>query len=184
MSQVEAQIQYYENTLTSVELELLQNPQHDRFEHDPLRDRLPPERWAEGDALFHELNEKHYLLLHRRRRALEKLSEGASHTLVQVTRRLGILDLEYGFIRTTIFWVRDQEPIGLVTLTQAARECSVLVKGFLRLVQDALKPALWGQPSGEFMAVAMAVLIVPVAIMRLRRVLGTYIKRGLPAPQA
>ena len=83
-------------------------------------------------------------------RALEKLSEGASHTLVQVTRRLGILDQEYGFIRTTIFWVRDQEPVGLFTLTQGAHEFNVLVKGLVRLAKETVKPSLWGQPSGEF----------------------------------
>ena len=118
----------------------------------------------------------------RRRRALEKLSEGASHTLVQVTRRLDILDQEYGFIRTTIFWVRDQEPIGLLTLTQGAREFNVLVKGLLRLVKETVKPNLWGQPSGEFLVTAVCRLYCrsPAAAAASAR---EEIKRDLPAIQ-
>ncbi len=182
MVKVEAQVQFYENTLTEVELELLQNSLHDRFEHDLLRERLAPARWAEGEALIKELEREHRSKLLRRQRALEKLSEAASHTLVQITRRLDILDQEYGFIRTTIFWVRDQEPIGLETLTQGAREFNVLVKGLVRLVQETGTPKLWGQPSGEFVVTAGAVLIFPIALVRLRRVLGERIKRDLPPP--
>ena len=40
----------------------------------------------------------------------------------QILRRLHTLDDLYGFIRTHIFWVRDQEPIGLATLQQAEHE--------------------------------------------------------------
>ncbi len=112
----------------------------------------------------------------------EKLCDRASHTLVQVTRRLGILDREYGFIRTNIFWVRDQEPIGLITLTQGAREFNVLVKGLLRLVKETVKPNLWGHPSVEFLVTALAVLVFPIVLVRLRRMLGELIKRDLAAP--
>ena len=51
MATVESQLQYYENALTEVELELLQDSLHDRFEHDLLREGLPQSRWAEGEAL-------------------------------------------------------------------------------------------------------------------------------------
>jgi hypothetical protein len=182
MSLVEAQLQFYENTLTSVELELLQTSSHYRFERDLMRERLSPARWADAESMIRGLEAKHRQLLSRRRRALEKLSEATSHTHVQVTRRLGILEQEYGFIRTTIFWVRDQEPIGLLTLTQGAREFNVMVKGLLGLVQETLKPSLWGQPSGEFVVTAVAALVCPIALIRLRRVLGKQFKRDLPVP--
>ena len=172
MAPVEAQLQFYENALTTVELELLQDSLHDRFEHDLLRERLPSERWADGEALLHELERQHLSLLARRKRALEKLSARASHTLVQVMRRLNILEREYGFIRTNIFWVRDQEPIGLLTLTQGVREFDGLVKGLLRLVKETLNRNLWGPPSGEFLATALAVFFLPFAIVRMRRALG------------
>jgi hypothetical protein len=182
MAAVESQLQYYENTLTSVELELLQDS-HDRFEHDLQRERLPMSRWGEREALIEELARKHKALLRRRQRALEKLSEAASHTLAQVNRRLGILDQEYGFIRTNIFWVRDREPIGLLTLTQGAREFNMLVRGLVRLVREVVNPKQWGQPSIEFVVIAMMALLLPVGLVWLRRMLGARIKRDLPAPQ-
>ena len=172
MAMVEAQLQFYEDALTTVELQLLQDSLHERVEHDLLRERLPTERWADGEALLPELERQRWSLVQRRRRALEKLSARASHTLVQVMRRLNILEREYGFIRTNIFWVRDQEPVGLLTLTQGARDFDGLVKGLLRLVKETLNRNRWGQPSGEFLATALAVLILPVAIVRLRRSVG------------
>jgi potassium efflux system protein len=180
MAAVEAHLQFYENALTNVEIELVQNALHDRFEHDLLRERVSPSRWAEGEALLTEIERKHRALLVRRRIALEKLCDRASHTQQQVARRLGILDEEYGFIRTHIFWVRDQDAIGLATLTQAAREFNHVVKGLIWLAEEVLKPNLWGQPSAEFMVTALAVLALPPAIVRLRRFLRARIGRGLP----
>src|SRR5207237_3742429 len=101
-----------------VEGELLRGWLHDRVEHGLLRERLPASRSAEGEALLAELERRHRALLVRRRAALERLTDATAQTLDQVARRLGILDEEYGFIRTHIFWVRDQEPIGLGTLSQ------------------------------------------------------------------
>ncbi len=61
----------------------------------------------------------------RSRAVLEKLARRAEQTHTRVVRRLRTLDDQYGFIRTHIFWLRDQEPIGLSTLTQAhARDVS------------------------------------------------------------
>ena len=65
-----------------------------------------------AQADFAELESKHRTLLVRQRAVLTKLVARASETLEQVTRRLRVLEEEYGFIRTHIFWVRDQEPIG------------------------------------------------------------------------
>jgi potassium efflux system protein len=183
MAIVEAQLQFYESALTNVEIELVQNSLHDRFEHDLLRERVASSRWAEGEALLTELEKKHRALLVRRRVALENLSDRASHTLQQVVRRLGILDEEYGFIRTHIFWVRDQDAVGLATLTQGVRESNHIVKGLLWLAREALKPNLWGQPSAEFLATALAVLAFPFAIVRLRRLLRARIERALQAPR-
>jgi hypothetical protein len=182
MATVEAQLQFYENALTNVEIELVQNPLHNRFEHDLLRERVSSSRWAEGEALLTEIEKKHRVLLARRRLALEKLCDRTSHTLQQVVRRLSILDDEYGFIRTHIFWVRDQDAIGLPTLTQGAREFNRVVKGLLSLAEETLKPNLWGQPSAEFLVTALGVLVLPFGILWLRRVLWALIQRDLPAP--
>ena len=162
MAAIEAQLQFFEYALTNVEIELLQNSLHDRFEQDLLRERVSPERWAEGEKLLNELERRHREILERRRVALERLTERAAHTLQQVVRRLGILDQEYGFIRTVIFWVRDQEPIALGTMWIGAREFNSVIKALLQLAQESMKPNLWCRPSAEFMATILAALALPV----------------------
>jgi potassium efflux system protein len=169
MAMVEAQLQFYEDALTNVELELIQDSLHDRFEHDLLRERVSATRWAEGESILNELERKHRELLIRKRNALEKLSERTSHTLQQVSRRLAILDEEYGFIRTQIFWVRDQDPIGAGTMVQATREFNHLAKGILRLAQEIIKARLWCQPSAEFVVTTLALLALLLGLIRLRQ---------------
>jgi potassium efflux system protein len=184
MATVEAQLQFYEDALTGVELQLIQDSLHNRYEEDLLRERVPASEREEGEALVSELERKHRAFLVRRRKALEKLSERSAETLQQVARRLGILDEEYGFIRTHIFWVRDQDPIGPATVIQAAREFSYLLNGMLRLVEESVNARLWCRPSAEFLVTAFAVLALPIVLVRLRRVLCRMIQGGTAAPQA
>jgi potassium efflux system protein len=172
---LELRMQYYEDLLTQVEIELLQDSPRDRFEHDLIRERLPASRWAQGEALLAEFERRDRELLVRRRAALEKLSDLTAQTLDQVGRRLAILDEEYGFIRTHIFWVRDQEPIGLTTLNQGVRELQRLVTALGRLVQETTRRKLWGRPSAEFLIAAVAVLGLPIGLVRLRRTLRGWI---------
>jgi hypothetical protein len=183
MAIVETRLQFYEDVLTDIEIELLQDSPHDRFEHDLLRERLPPSRWAESEALLKELEQKHRALLVRRRASLERLTDCTAQTLDQIARRLGILDEEYGFIRTHIFWVRDQEPIGLGTITQGARELDHLVKALARMVQEIVRPRHWGRASAEFVTAALGVLGLPFGLFRLRRFLRARIGRDLPPAQ-
>jgi potassium efflux system protein len=178
LATVEAQIQFHENALTNVEIELMQDSLHN-FESDLVRERLPRSRWAAGEAVLAALEKKHRGLLIRQRDALESLTTNGGHTLGQVVRRLGILDQEYGFIRTHIFWVRDQEPIGLGTLTREVHEVHYLLKALLRLAQESLNSQRWGQPSAEFLVTGLAALALPVGLVRLRRVLRVLIERDL-----
>jgi hypothetical protein len=181
MAIIEARLQFYEDALTTVEIELLQDSLSDQWSgHDLLRERLPPSRWSEGELLLAELEQKHRALLVRRRAALERLTNCTAQTLDQITRRLGILDEEYGFIRTHIFWVRDQEPIGLGTLGQGAREFQDVVKALLRLTQEAVRPRHRRSASAEFVLAALAVLGLPFGLVRLRRGLRALIERELP----
>src|SRR5262249_12465724 len=147
MAVAEARLQYYEDALTEVEIELLQDSLHDRFELELLKEGLPATRLAEGERVLDELERTHRTLLIRRRKALEQLTEQTAQTLDQIGRRLGILDEEYSFIRTHIFWVRDQEPIGLGTIRQGARECQHVLKALLRLAQESVSFHSWGRPS-------------------------------------
>src|SRR5262249_14502220 len=135
----------------------------------------------EGESLMAALEQRHRALLVRRRAALERLTECTTQTLDQVARRLSILDEEYGFIRTHIFWVRDQEPIGLGTLNQGGRELQHLVKSLLGLARETARPRLWGRPSAEFVVAALAVLGLPIGLVRLRRGLRILIARDLPS---
>ena len=68
-----------------------------------------------------------------------------------------------------IFWVRDQEPIGLLTLTQGAREFNVLVKGLLRLVKETVKPKPLGAAVGRVCGHAAGRADLPDRLVRLRR---------------
>ena len=129
MTIVETRLQYYEDVLTSVEIELLQDSLHDRGELDRLRERLPASRWPEGEKILAELEQKHRALLLRRRASLERLTDCTTQTLEQISRRLSILDEEYGFIRTHIFWYANQEPIGLPTIDLGAGELQILREG-------------------------------------------------------
>ncbi len=98
----------------------------------------------------------------------------------QVTRRLHLLEEEYGFIRTHIFWVRDQEPLGLATVQQLGRELKRLVKGALTLAEETSDRKSWRHPSSEFLMAAAAAVILPFGLFRLRRMLRRRITRALP----
>jgi hypothetical protein len=179
MAVVESHLQFFEDALTSVEIELFQDSLHDRLEHEILKERVSPARWTANENLLLDLERKHREILVRRQKALEKLAERASHTLQQVARRLAILDQEYEFIRTQIFWVRDQDPIATGTFWQGAREFNSLLKALFRVAQETMTPALWTQPSAEFIVTALAVLLLPVALVKLRRGLGVLIRRDM-----
>ncbi len=178
---VETRLQYYEDMLTEVELELIRDSVHDRYEVELLREQLAPSRWAEGESVLDGLEQRHKALLIRRRAALEHLTEATGQTLEQVSRRLAILDEEYGFIRTHIFWVRDQEPIGLGTVSQGARESRHVFRSLWRLVHEASRVDQWGRRSPEFVSASIAALVLPFGLIRLRRALRTRIARDLPA---
>jgi potassium efflux system protein len=180
LGSIEAQLQFYENTLTEVELELIEESVADQVEHEAVLERLTVDRQDAARKEFADLESKHRALLERRRAALTKLVARASETMEQVTRRLNVLEDEYGFIRTHIFWVRDQEPLGFATMTQSGRELRRLLRSFLKLAGEISDPASWGRPSTEFMTTAMAVLVLPLGLFRIRRSLRRRITRALP----
>ena len=120
-------------------------------------------------------------MLKRQKIALTGLVTRASQTLEQVTRRLRVLEEEYGFIRTHIFWVRDQEPLGLATAPQAGRELKRLAKGLLKLAEEGGDRNSWsGRLSSEFLTAAVAAVVLPLGLLRLRRLLRRRITRALP----
>ena len=89
MAAVEAQLQFFEDALTNVEIELLQDSLHDRFEQDLLRERVSPERWADGEKLLIELE-------HQQREILE--AAAARHSNGSRNERLTL------FSRSSAVW--------------------------------------------------------------------------------
>ncbi len=179
MGVVELRLQFYEDALTAVELELLQDSLRDRYEQELQQERLSPEQRAAGERILAEHERSHRALLARHRAVLERLTVCTAQTLDQIARRLAILDEEYGFIRTHIFWVRDQEPIGLATITQGAREGRRVLDGLVRMVREAARTRQWGRASAEFITAALAVLGLPIVMVRSRRMLKARIARDL-----
>jgi hypothetical protein len=180
LTTIETQLQYYENMLTSVELELIEDSLADQVEHDAVLERLAPQRHGQARSDFMELERSYWVVLARQKVALTKLVARAAETLEQVTRRLRVLEEEYGFIRTHIFWVRDQEPIGLATVQQAGHELKRLVKGMLKLAEESSDRESWAHSSSEFLTAAVAAVILPLGLFRLRRLLRRRITRALP----
>jgi potassium efflux system protein len=180
LAAVESRIQFYEGELTGVEIDLMRDGMHD-LERDLVRERVPRERWDEADAILAALEKRNHGLLIRQRDALDSLSRRNGHTLQQIVRRLDSLDREYGFIRTSIFWVRDQEPIGLSIVTDQAREFRHLASGLARLAGETLTNRLWSHhPSPEFLIAAVSALALPALLLRLRALLKGRMARTLP----
>ncbi len=171
LAAVNNQMTFYENALSGVELDLIHDTRDDRLELDRVLESLPASRHAAATALFAEYERRHEQLLARRRAVLEKLAQCAEATHEQVQRRLRTLDDQYGFIRTHIFWVRDEEPIGATTLGQARREAVRLGKGLWRLSLEACDRSLWGRVSAEFAAALLAMVVLPWPLRRLGRLL-------------
>jgi potassium efflux system protein len=158
-----------ENALNSVEIDMIDAPRNDRLQNEDLLQRLPRARQDKAKEFFTEFEANHLRLLERKRAGLEKLAQRAELTHQEIERRLASLEQQYGFIRTHIFWVRDQEPIGAVTLLQCQGELAILGRLSVPLVREACDPSLWGRVSPEFAAAALALLVLPWPLVRLRK---------------
>jgi len=160
-----------ENALSSVEIDLIDGPRNDRLQNEDLLQRLPRARQEKAKEFCTEIDAAHLKLLERKRSGLEKLAQRAELTHQEIERRLASLDEQYGFIRTHIFWVRDQEPIGAVTLAQCQGEVAILARQLHPLLREACDRSLWGGVSPEFAVTALALLVLPWPLSRLRRAL-------------
>lgn len=160
-----------ENALSTVELELIYDARDDRFELENLLERLPRRLQARAIAIFEEQERKHFSLLNQRRDALEKIAQRAEQTHEQVLRRLRILDEHYGFIRANLFWVRDEDPVGLASATQAHRELTLLGRSVLRFVGELFDMSAWGRVSAEFLLATLGLAALPWPMIRAYRVL-------------
>jgi potassium efflux system protein len=164
-----SRLAFYENALSGVEIDLINDSRDDRLQHEDLLERLPKTRHAEALAVYQKIEAQHLTLLERKRAALEKLAKHAEQTHDQIERRIRILDEQYGFIRMNIFCVRDQEPIGMVALAQCRRELAILARSSLKLLRESCDRSLWGRTSPEFAVTVLALIGLPWPLSKLRR---------------
>jgi len=180
LAKVEKQLNNHANALATVELELIEDSLVDRVGLDNLLDKLPPERHDQARRLAEELEAKHWELSTRQRDALKKLCDRGAETLHQIQRRLGNLDDQYSFIRTQIFWIRDQEPIGAATLHRGAIEFRRFVKTSIGLARETANVRSWKPSSPAFLALAFLCLVFPLGVLRVRGVVKRELARVLP----
>jgi potassium efflux system protein len=172
------QLAFYDNALTGAEFDLFQDQRTDEYEHETVLEQLPAARHAEAKALFAQIEARHVDLLNRNLAALERLAERAEQTHEQILRRLRLLDEQYGFICTHIFWVRDQEAIGPAALAQGERDALLVGKSIFRLVLEAGDRSSWGRISAEFVAAALGLVILAWPLRLLHRRLERRHKLG------
>ena len=148
-------------------LELIEDSLADQVEHDACSSGSPRSATAGRKSEFAGLDTQASGLLKRQKAALTGLVTRASQTLEQVTRRRRVLEEEYGFIRTHIFWVRDQEPIGLATASPGRARAQAPGQGLIKLAEEAGNPAFWGgHLSSEFLTAAAAAVVLPLGLFR------------------
>lgn len=180
LARVEKQFSDHAGVLAAVELELIEDSMVDQVGLDNLLDKLPPERHDEAQRVVEELETRHRDLLTRQRDALQKLCDRGVETLDQIQRRLGILDDQYSYIRTQIFWIRDQEPLGATTLQRGANEFRRFVRASIGLARETANVASWKSLSPEFYALAFLCLVFPLGVLRVRGVVKRELARVLP----
>jgi hypothetical protein len=172
---------YYENALTAVELELVNDAQGDRLLLENLLEVLPVGRHPEAIAVYEQQEAERRALLEQRRKVLDDLVNRAERTHQEVLRRLRALDAEYTFVRTHIFWVRDAEPLGPKTLGQGQTEVRRVARAVFRVGLEACDFSLWGRLSAEFALLALGALVLPWPIWHARRSLNHWLERALAA---
>ena len=128
-----------ENELTSVELDALNDDREDREEFDSLSSQLTTAIDRDrARRVFEVVEKRHQMLLERRRAVLTKLVKRAEETRNEIVRRIALLDEQYAFIRTHIFWVRDAQPIGTTALRQCLREALTIAFAVGKLSEERL----------------------------------------------
>ncbi len=180
LAQASAHHAHYENALTEVELSFINDARDDAFERDAFIEMLPADRRAAAGAAIDGLDARHKELLGKKKAVLEKLLDRAEKTHAAVERRLRILDEQYAFIRTHIFWVRDSEPLGAATLVQARRDLAKVAAAAARLGAEPLDRRLWTPASAEFGLMLLGLVILPPVIIYARH----RLKATITAPRA
>ena len=179
----ERELTTFENALNDAEIDLVNDSRDDRFDLESLLEQLPPKRRGEAKAMLEELETRHRALLNRRRNVLQKLAARAEDTHNYVLKRVETLDLQYAFIRTHIFWIRDAEPIGASTLAHARDDSIRTAKALAGLALETGDRSLWGKTSPDFVLAVVALCVIPLPLLIGRRALDR-LRTGAVPPTA
>jgi potassium efflux system protein len=177
LAQASALVNKYENVLTEVELDLINETRDDQIELEGILVQLPKARHAEMLAVFETTDQKHRTLLEARRRALETLMARAVNTREKVLERIKLLDEQRGFIRTHIFWVRDSPPLGVQTALQLPREALSLGRALLLLAAHLRPDAPRARIAPEYILAVLGVVALPWVAYRARKALRRILDR-------
>ncbi len=176
---VEAHLQFYEEALTNTEIELLSDSSSDRFDRDLLRDRLPQSKWLEGEGILGELEAETSRPLGATPRHLaEALRPRFTNPS---TGRSAVGNSRRGIWLHPNSYLLGSRPrtARRVALGQGGREIPQLIRGGIRLAQETANLKLWGQPSGEFLAMSAAIALLPFGLVRLRRAIRRLLESEL-----
>ena len=161
----------YEGALADIEMDLVNDDRDDRYDRDALLDKLPSHRRPEAEVMLDAMEVRHRALLHRCQKILQDLAQGLEETQSQILRRLHILDEQYAFVRTHIFWVRDAEPVGLATLDHAQSETVRVARALGKLACEPWDRTLWGRTSPDFVLALVGLVVLPWPLRLARRAL-------------
>ena len=180
LAAAEVELTTYENALNDAEIDLVNDSRDDRFDLESLLAQLPPKRRDEAKPMLEELEARHKGLLNRRRIVLQKLAARAEDTHNCVLERIKTLDLQYAFIRTHIFWIRDAEPIGAATVAHARDDSIRTAKALVALAIEAGDRPLWGHASPDFILAVVALGVMPLPLLLGQRALDRLRLRAIP----
>ena len=151
----------YENALADAEIDLVNDARDDRYDRESLLDKLPEQRRHEANVMLDAMEVRHRSLLNRCRDVLQNLAQRSEDTQTQIHRRIRILDEQYAFIRTHIFWVRDAEPVGPATLAHARDEIVRACRALGKLVAETGDRTLWGHVAPDFVLALVGLIALP-----------------------
>lgn len=186
LTQVVALLAKYENELTAIELDQLNDDRGDRALRENLLSSLPRSRQNEALKAFAEAEKAHHEVLEKRKIVVMSLEERTEKTRQEILRRVRVLDAQYAFVRTHLFWVRDSQPIGTDAIDRLRVEASDLGRTLLQIAAEPWSRSHWERISGEFVLAGIGLLGLPYALYRIRRILRVRLARtpevNLPQP--
>ncbi len=180
LATVTGQMDQFDRELTEIESIELNDLQGDRAFRENLLSLLAPKRRSGAIAMFEVFEKKKHEILQSRKRVLAQLSERAELTQKKICERIAVMDEAHAFIRTHLFWVRDQPPLGLTALDQGRRDARDAAKTLIGMAGEVWARPHWLPASPEFLLAAAGLVVLPWFLHRIRKVLRQRL--GRPGP--